>query len=98
MWDPPESSVVAGGERFLGDVARMDDEPAAWLRRMLEHLAGEREVLRAHLPERRDDAVEDAVRKEPSGHAGLALHGAEVALAVASSEREARDEVVEDEI
>src|SRR5437764_6329074 len=65
---------------------------------MLEHLAGEREILGPDLPERRDDAVEDAVREEAAGHAGLPLHGAEVALAVAPPEREARDEVVEDEV
>ena len=38
------------------------------------------------------------MREEAPGHAGLPLHGAEVALAVAPPEREAGDEVMEDEV
>src|SRR5439155_22952602 len=96
--DAPEPAVVARRDRALGDVARVDDEPAARLGRVLEYLAREREVLRPHLPERRHDAVEDAVRQQPPRDTGLALHRAEVAGPVAPAERQARDEVVEDEV
>ena len=42
--------------------------------------------------------VEHAVREQAAGEAGVALHRVEVAVAVAAAERDAGDEVVEDEV
>ena len=66
--------------------------------RPVEHLAGEREVLRAVLPDRRQQVVDHAVGEQPADDAGVALHRVEVRLGVASPERQSRHEVVEDEV
>ena len=94
MRDPPDRPVVAGLARALLDVARVDDQPVG----EAQHLAGEREVLRPRLPERRDAVVEHAVREQASGEPVVALHRVEVAGGVAPREREPGDEVMEDEL
>ncbi len=91
MRDPPERPVVAVLARVVFDVVRVDDEP----RRAVEHLAGERELLRPHLPERRQPSLEDAVAEQPSGHAGLALHRREIRVTVLPPDRHSRDEMVD---
>ena len=72
----------------------MDDQA----RREVEHLAGEREVLRPRLPERRDPLVEHAVAEQPADDAVLALHRVEVAVPVPRPIVMPGDEVVEDEV
>ena len=72
----------------------MDDEPG----REAEHLTCEMEVLRPVLPQGRNALVEDGMAEQPPDDAALALHGVEVAVSVAAADREAGDEVVEDEV
>ena len=45
----------------------------------IEHLPGQREVLRPLLPDRREHVVDHAVREQPSDHSGVLLHRVEVA-------------------
>ena len=66
--------------------------------RVRQHLAHEREVGRAPLPERRDKPIDHAMREQASHDAGLALHRVEVADAVAAADGHAGDEVVHDEL
>ena len=94
MRDPPDRPLVPGRARPLLDVARVDDQPGG----EVEHLAGEVELLRPALPERRDPLVEDAVTEQAADDAALALHRVEIAVAVAPADRQPRDEVVQDEV
>ncbi len=94
MRDDPDGPVVAGRSRPVAHVGRVHDQPGG----EVEHLAGEVEVLGAVLPERRDALVEHGVAEQPADDAALALHRVEVAVAVAAADREAGDEVVEDEV
>ena len=56
--DAPDRAVEARPERARSNVVGVDDQ--AVLPRQIEHLAREREVLRARRPERRDAAVDHA--------------------------------------
>ncbi len=91
MRDPPERPVVAVVARPLLDVVRVDDQTGG----AVEHLAGERELLRPNLPERRHAALEHAVAEQPSGHARLALHRGEIRVSVLASDRQTGDEMVD---
>jgi hypothetical protein len=72
----------------------MHDQP----RRQVEHLAREMEVLRPVLPQRRDALVEHGVRQKPADNSALPLHRVEVAVPVTTTDRQPRDEMVQDEV
>jgi hypothetical protein len=42
--------------------------------RVDEDLPGERKVLRALLPDRRQHVIDDAVREQPADDSGISLH------------------------
>ena len=90
----PDRPRVPGGAGAVADVGGVDDEPG----REVEHLAGEMEVLRPVLPERRDALVEHGMAEQAPDDAALALHRVEVAVAVAAADRQPRDEMVEHEV
>ena len=94
MRDPPDRPVEAGLARAALDVAGVDDQAGGGR----EHVAGERELLRPRLPERRDAALDDPEREQAPGEAVPALHRVEVAPRVAAGERQSGDEVVEHEL
>jgi hypothetical protein len=66
--------------------------------RVLDNERCQWEVPGTRLPERGDALVEDAVGEQTPDDAVLALHGVEICMSVATSDRHARDEVVEDEV
>ena len=92
--DVPDPALVAGRAHEVAHGLRVDDHA----RRVLEHEAGEREVLGPRLPERRDPLVEDAVREQAADDTVLELHRVEVAVAVAPADGHPGDEVVDDEV
>src|SRR5438094_3732325 len=94
MLDPPDRTAVAGLERAVLHVVRVNEQTGG----VGEHLAGERELIGARLPRGRHTPVENAVREQTSGNAGVALHGSEIAVAVLPADRQPCDEVVEDEV
>src|SRR5439155_18472917 len=57
--DAPDRSVVSGLDDALLDVARMHDQAG----RVGQHLAGERELVRARFPRRRYSAIQHSMRK-----------------------------------
>ena len=90
MRDDPDRPGVPGGAHTVAYVGRVDDEPG----RTIEHLPGEMEVLRTAFPEGRDALVEHGMAEQTADNAALALHGVEVAVAVAAPDREPGDEMV----
>ena len=94
MGDAPERPVVAVLAHECLDIARVDDHA----RGAVEHLAGERELGRPDLPERRHAALEDAPAEHAPGDARLALDRGEVRVPVMPPDRHARDEVMDDEV
>ena len=72
----------------------MDDHA----RRVVEHFADERKVLRARLPQGIDARLDHRVAQQSSDQAGFALHRIEVRGGVAARKRDPGDEVVEDEV
>src|SRR5436190_12409431 len=65
---------------------------------MDDDLAGERKLLGTGLPERRHETVDDPVREQPAYHPSLTEHRGPVALAIPAADREAGDQVVQDEV
>ena len=94
VFDAPDRTVVAGSKHAFLDVVRVDDQA----RRVGQHLAGERELVRPGLPRRGHTPVEHPVGQQASRNAGVALHRSEVAVAVLPPDRQSRDEMVEDEV
>ena len=94
MLDALERPVVPVLAHQRLDVARVDDDA----RRAVEHLARERELLRADLPQRRHASLQHPVAEQPAGHARLALHGGQVCVPVVAADRQTGDEVVDHEV
>src|SRR3954447_11117340 len=94
MRHDPDRAVVARGTSAVADVARVHDQPGC----EPEHLAREREVLRPVLPQRRDALLHDGVAEQPRDKPPVALERIEICLAVAAAERDAGDQVMEDEV
>ncbi len=94
MRHDPDRPGIRSRARPVVDVARMNDEAGG----EIQHLAREVEVLRTVLPERGDALVENRVTEKPADDTALALHRVQVAVPVATTDREARDQVVQDEI
>ena len=92
--DHPGRAGIAVVPNLLLDIPRVADDAIG----AVEDDAGEREVLRALLPDRREESVDDAVREQPADDPGVLLHRVQVALRIPAPERHPRDEVVEDEI
>ena len=65
---------------------------------MREDLADERKLVGSRLPDRRNPAVEHAVRDQAAGDAGIALHRSEVTGPVLASDGQAGNEVVQHEV
>src|SRR5438128_10326773 len=61
--DAPDRPLVAGRTGPILDMVRVDDQSG----RQPKDLAGERELLRARLPEGRDAGVEEAVGEQAAG-------------------------------
>ena len=70
----------------MSPVARPSTSPARW------------KSSRPVLPQRRNALVEHGVAEQPPDDAAFPLHRVEVAVPVAAADREAGDEVVEDEV
>jgi hypothetical protein len=90
MWDPPEHAVVAGFPGAGLDVGGVDDETGG----EVEHLAGEREVFRPRLPERRHAPVEETMGEQSSRQPRVTFDGREVGAPILPPDRQAGDEVV----
>ena len=76
------------------DVGRVDDHAGG----VPQHLIGERELVCASFPDRRQEPVDDAVSEHPPDRAGFPLHRVEVPLVVLAAEGQPGDEVVQDEV
>ena len=85
---------VPRSPRAVANVGAVHDER----RRGVEHLSGEGEVLRPALPQWRDPLVEHAVGEKAPDDTPLPLHRVEIAVTVAAADREACNEVVQDEV
>ena len=90
----PDRPLVAGRARPIAHVVGVHDQPGG----ELEDLSCEMEVLGPVLPERRDPLVEHGVPEQPADDAALALHRVEVAVPIAATDRQAGDEVMQDEV
>jgi hypothetical protein len=64
----------------------------------IEDSRGERKKLGSILPDRRQEAVDDPVRKKPADNARVALHRVEVSHRIATPDRQPGHEVVKDEV
>jgi hypothetical protein len=94
--DAMDRRSETGCERAVAHVLRVHDQTV--LAGELEDLTGEREFLRTRRPERRDAAVDDPEGEQAADDARLAFHRTQVAGDVLAREREARDEVVKNEL
>jgi len=94
MRNPPQRPVVAAFACALLDVPRVRDQAG----RVREHLAGERELVGPGLPDRCHAAVENTVREQATGNACVTLHRCEVAGPVLVADRQAGDEMVQNEV
>ena len=94
MRDDPDRPEVPGRAGSVVDIPGMDDEAGG----EPEHLPGKMEVLGPVLPERRDALVEDGVAEKPAYDTALSLHRVEVAVPVTATDRQTRDQVMQDEV
>src|SRR6266545_2797733 len=76
------------------DEARVDDHA----RCDVEYLPAQRKIFGPHLPKRRNAAVDHAEPEQPAGQARVALECREIAALVLAPERQARHQMVEDEV
>ena len=92
--DPPHGAAEAELAHPLLREPRVDDDPG----RGLDDPHRERKVGCSVLPQRLEEAVDDAVCEQPSDHARLELHRVQVAARVAARDGHPCHEVVQDDV
>src|SRR5439155_10908569 len=94
MGYPPDGAAEAGCAGATLDVARVDDQAGG----EPQDLTGQRELLRPRLPQRGNSVVDHRIAEQPARQPVPALERVEIGTRVAPRERQARDEMVGDEV